>query len=140
MNRILLLIVFFASLYGCEKQEIGYLDITNAAYIPDTVRYKATLNPDNPDDAYRAKFQIPFQGPAIQGIQGTLPISYSIYRIECSNSAGDDVLKQFQMGGKGKIEWAWDHTIPPGKYIFSIQASNIGHTKILNSALTIVLE
>ena len=140
MKKILLIAAFFILLCSCEKQEIGYLDSTNAAYIPNIVTYKATLNPDDPDDAYKIEFKIPFQSPSIQKIQGTPPITYSINRIECDNGANESVLKQFYIAGKGKIEWAYNHTIPPGTYVFSINVSNEGHSEIIDSALTIVLE
>lgn len=141
MKRIVFAIVaaFFILIWGCEKQEIGYLDVTNAAYIPDSVIYKAVLNPDDPEDAHQIKFEIPFQSPAIQKIQGTLPITYSIHRIDCDNGANDAVV-QFSMEGKGKIKLPFNHTVPIGRYVFSIDVYNEGHRHVLDSVLTVIVE
>lgn len=138
MNRVILAAIIFFLISGCEKQEIGYLDVTNAAYIPDSVVYKAVLNPDDPEDAHRIKFEIPFQSPAIQQIQGTLPITYSIHRIDCDNGA-EDAAGQFSMEGKGKIKLPFNHTVPAGKYIISMDVSNEGHFHTLDSVLTIII-
>ena len=139
MNKIMLLMILCASVYGCAKQEIGYLNVSEAEYLPDTVVFKTVLNPDDPDDARRIKFGIPYISQRIQKIQGTLPIRYSIARIGCDaeNSA---YLEQFRLTGKAQVRLPFDHTVPAGSYVFSIAVMNEGHSAVLDSALTVVLK
>ena len=138
MNKLLFIILIYGLIQSCGKQEIGYLETINSAYIPDSVVFKAALDPAIPADAQRIKFEIPFQSQGIQGIQGTLPISYSIARIECSNGATDK-LGQFGMVGKAQIKLPFNHTVPAGRYVISVSVRNEGHISVLDSALTVII-
>lgn len=137
MKRLILISLTLLFLYSCEKQEIGYLDTTNAVYVPDSVVFH-TLNPEDPEDARTIKFEIPFQSQGIQGVQGTLPISYSIARIE-SDKESAAFLNQFKLSGKAQIELPFNHTVPAGRYIFSIRVNNEGRTADLDSAITVII-
>lgn len=87
--RILLLLLPLLLFWGCEKRE-GYLDALHARYIPDSMTVKSVLRPEeNADDARRVTFQIPWQSPVLQGVEGTNPRSYRIYMVETeSGKAG----------------------------------------------------
>ena len=141
MKRITILLVaaFFIFMWGCEEQEIGYLDVTNAEYIPDSVVFKAVLDPDNRQDAQKIKFEIPFQSPSMQKVSGSPVVKYQIDRIVCNNGA-EDAVSQFSIRGKGIIELPYNHTVPTGRYVFSIRVSNEGHSHVLDSVLTVIVQ
>lgn len=139
MNKVLTMAVLFMLVWGCNKQEIGYLDTSNAEYIPDSAVFKAVLDPDNRQDAQKIKFKIPFQTPSLQKVSGSPVIHYSIYRIDCDNGA-DSSTSQFRIRGKGIIELPYNHTVPAGRYVFSIQVSNEGYVHVLDSVLTVIVQ
>lgn len=138
MNKVILIAALFI-LWGCEKQEIGYLDTTNAEYIPDSVVFKAVLDPDNRQDAQKIKFEVPFQSPSMQKVSGSPVVKYQIHRIDCNNGA-ENGLSQFSIRGKGIIELPYNHTVPIGRYVFSIDVYNEGHRQVLDSVLTVIVQ
>lgn len=141
MRRIVILVVaaFFILIWGCEEQEIGYLDTANAEYIPDSVVFKAVLDPDNRQDAQKIKFEIPFQSPSMQKVSGSPVVKYEIDRIDCNNGA-ENAVSQFSIRGKGIIELPYNHTVPIGRYVFSINVYNEGHRHVLDSVLTVIVQ
>lgn len=126
------------ALMGCDHTPIGYLDVRNAVYHPDTVYFKAVLNPEDPEDVRRIQFEIPWQTTTIEGVEGTLPIIYQIRSIACKQGQ-EEAERQFRMIRKGVIELPWNHTVPPGNYIFNLQLSNEGHSCAKDSLITIVI-
>ena len=127
---------------SCEADQVGYLITHHARYAPDTVVFQSVLNPDNPADARRIEFEIPWQSPDIQGIEGTLPRSYRLLRMECDNYH-PEAVSQFRISDiNAVIQLPYNHTVPPGRYVFSIEISNENRRNIrqVNSALTIIIE
>ncbi|WP_286156138.1 MULTISPECIES: hypothetical protein [Bacteroidales] len=139
MKKVVMMAAVFMLIWGCNKQEIGYLDTSNAEYIPDSAVFKAVLDPNNRQDAQKIKFEIPFQTPGLQKVTGSPVVQYSIYRVDCNNGA-DSSVSQFRIRGKGIIELPYNHTVPVGRYVFSIQVSNEGHVHVLDSVLTVILQ
>ena len=117
---------------GCDHTTVGYLDVRNAGYRPDTVYFKAVLNPEDPEEARRIQFEIPWQTTPIEGVQGTLPISYQIRSIVCKQGQ-EEAIRQFRMIRKGVIE------LPRGDYIFNLQISNEGRSLAKDSLITIII-
>lgn len=131
-------ILFFGLLNSCEEQE-GFLLTKDAGYTPDSVVFKAMLNPEIADDAKRIKFQIPWQSQGIQGTDGTPPIEYAISRIDTEVEGVD--VKQFSINrGSGVIELPYDHTLTAGAYVISLYVSNIWGRVELPSAIKIIIE
>ncbi len=139
MKKVILMAVLFTLIWSCNKQGIGYLDTSNAEYIPDSAVFKAVLDPNNRQDAQRIKFEIPFQSPSLQRVTGSPVVQYSIHRVDCDNGA-DCSVSQFRIKGKGIIELPYNHTVPAGRYVFSIRVSNEGHVHVLDSVLTVILQ
>lgn len=128
-----ILLLFFR----CHHVTVGYLETENAVYIPDSMVVKSSL--DAVEDENRIKFEIPWQSTSIEGIQGTMPIRYAITKIEGENNL-PEISGQFRMVRKGVIELPWDHTVPPGRYIVSIEIFNEGYTHRLDSVYTVIVE
>lgn len=136
---IILAIIIFTCLIGCDDVKVGYLRTYNAKYVPDSLVVKNQLDPGNKDDARREQFRIPWQSVKIEGVQGTMPIRYEIQSI----NAGDldqTIREQFRIKDGGVIELQWDHTVPVGRYIISVNVSNEGHVEILDSLFTVIVK
>lgn len=123
---------------GCDHTTVGCLDVRNAGYRPDTVYFKAVLEPEDPEDAWRIQFEIPWQTTPLEGVEGTLPITYQIRNIVCEQGQ-EEAARQFRMIRKGVIELPWNHTVPRGDYVFSLQISNEGRSFAKDSLMTIII-
>ena len=135
-------VVVALSALGCEADKVGFLDCWHAMYVPDSTGFKSVLNPDDPEDARRVEFQIPYQSAGLQGVEGSGPIAYRILRIDCE-PANREAAGQFYMSVvNGVIELPYDHTVPPGLYVFTIELSNENrkNVRILESCLKITVE
>lgn len=136
--RIMILLAFVTvSAICCQDVTVGYLMTTNAAYTPDSLVVKAVLDPV--EDARQIKFEIPWQSTSIEGVQGTFPMHYSIKSITCDNGH-PEAASQFTVARKGVIELPWNHTVPPGRYVISLEVSNEGYTRLLDSVFTVIVK
>ena len=131
------LLIFLGFLWNCQDVKVGYLETENAQYQPDSMVIKSVL--DASEDSLQIKYQIPWQSTSIEGIQGTMPIHYSIGTIESDNGY-TDAISQIDIVRKGIFQIPWNHTLPPGRYIVSIQISNEGYTHHLDSIYTVIVE
>lgn len=141
-------IIFIAAIVafitgGCAADQVNYLNTEHTMYAPDTVVFKSVLDPDDWDDARRAEFEIPWQSSGLQGVDAGLPLDYRIVSVRCDNPANGKFTDQFYMTAvNGVIGLPLKHTVPLGKYTFSVELSNeCGRNRaILHDALTIIIE
>ena len=129
-----ILSVLFAGV-GCQDITVGYLMTRNAKYTPDSLIVKAVLDPVT--DARRIQFRIPWQSTAMEGVQGTSPVRYSIRGIGNEHA---ESLSQFRMYGKGIIELPYDHTVPVGRYVIDLRIENEGYMHDLDSVFTVIVK
>lgn len=137
------LLLFAVILSACKADQIGYLDAKNASYALKEVTFKAALDPDDPADARRIEFHTPWQTSKLQGVDASMPPVYSIAYIGSENGDPVTAIRQFYINpGDGSISLAWDHTVPPGDYVFSIGISNENgaNHEMADSILTITIE
>lgn len=120
---------------GCHDVTVGYLETRDAVYQPDSMIIKAVLDPV--EDARQIEFEIPWQSTSIEGILGTAPIRYSIKNITCDYP---EATSQFSMQGAGIIKLPWNHTVPPGRYVFDVEVSNEGYNVVLERIFTVIVE
>ena len=50
-----------------------------------------------------------------------------------------EAVRQFRMAGS-RIQLPVPHTVPPGRYVFSIEVANEGHRYLVDSVFTVILE
>ena len=134
---IILLVFVFISMMGCQDVTVGYLMTSNATYTPDSMVVKAVLDPV--EDERQIKFEIPWQSAPIEGVQRTFPMVYSIKSV-ASDNGHPEVASQFTVARKGVIELPWNHTVPPGRYVFTLEVSNEGYTRVLDSIYTVIVK
>ena len=68
---------------------------------------------------------------------GLLPSSIPLKSVD---SEYPDAASQFTMQGAGIIELQHDHTVPPGRYVFSVLIENEGYSVVLDSIYTVIVE
>lgn len=139
---IFVAIVLFILHTGCEARQVNYLNRENAMYLPDTVVFQSELNPENATDARRIEFKIPWQSGTLQGLEGGFPMRYRIVNIRCEQGY-EEARKQFYMDeGDSRVKLPFDHSVPEGKYTFSVEVSNEGGRNkcLFENGLTIIME
>ncbi|CDF80180.1 conserved hypothetical protein [Formosa agariphila KMM 3901] len=139
---IYILIVFIGILnIGCSD-EVGYLDIENAEYLPNTLTIRMEL--DTYLDALRIENQSPWVSQKISGVLGTEPLVFSVetVRSENVNQAGVDYfLNHVSVQGLGQVIYPLNTDTTPGTYIVSIRIDNAGdYSGVVEDALTITVE
>ena len=132
---VLILGVILLIVTGCQDITVGYLETRDAVYAPDSMIVKSVLDPV--EDARQIEFEIPWQSTSIEGILGTAPIRYSIKNIA---SEHPEATSQFSMQGAGIIKLPWNHTVPPGRYVFDVEVSNEGYHVVLERIFTVIVE
>ena len=141
MKNILIVIMAAFILAGCEAGQVNYLRLEHARYNPDTVYFKSVLDPADPGDARRIKYEIPFETGSLEGIEGGFPLAFSICDAVCEEG-NRAAIPQFYLGIMGKISLPWNHTVPCGCYTFRVEVSNEGgrNSGVLENAVTIVVK
>lgn len=139
---ILYIIILTGIAAACDKVPVGYLDAANGEYTPDSLVIKSVLNPDDPDDAKRIEFQIPWQSNPIQGVAGTPQLRFSVTLVtdENGNTFADALSQIYLVGAKARITVGYDHTIPAVRYKLSLKASNEDHEQDYPEIFTLIVE
>ena len=136
MKTIILSLFILLLVIGCQKDiAIGYLNVVNALYSPDSLVVKAKL--DEEEDAYQIEHKIPWQSNEIDGVEGTLPIYFQIWSI---NGGQPEIMNQFTIKPTGVIELPYNHTVPNGRYIIGVKVGNRDHGYTLDSAFTVIVQ
>lgn len=136
MKTILFLSFILLLVIGCQKDiAIGYLNVVNALYSPDSMIVKAKL--DEGEDAYQIEHKIPWQSNEIDGVKGTLPVYFQIWSV---NGGQPEIMNQFTIKPTGAIELPYNHTVPSGRYILSVKIGNKDHGYTIDSAFTVIVQ
>lgn len=136
MKTIILSLFIILLSIGCQKDiAIGYLNVVNAMYSPDSLVVKAIL--DEEEDAYQIKHKIPWQSNEIDGVSGTLPIYFQIWSI---NGGQPEIMNQFSIKPTGIIELPYNHTVPAGRYVLSVNICNQDHGYTIDSVFTVIVK
>lgn len=136
MKTIILSLFILLLVIGCQKDiAIGYLNVTNAMYSPDSLVVKAKL--DEEEDAYQIEHKIPWQSNEMDGVEGTLPIYFQIRGI---NGGQPEIMNQFSIKPTGVIELPYNHTVPSGRYIIDVKVGNRDHGYTIDSAFTVIIK
>lgn len=139
MKRYLLMAVLAYLLVACHKVPIGYLETENAVYVPDSLVIR--LEPDPLKDFVRIMYEADWVSTKIQGVLGTAPIIYTIIDVRAEDGGNAEVMKaECAINGSGTFTIPYEHKVPVGRYVMSIEISNDGHAYELRDAFTIIVE
>jgi hypothetical protein len=123
---------------SCHDQTVGFLQTEVAEYTPDSLVVKAQL--DAQLDKDRIKFQYPWMTPAIEGVDGTLPMTYEITGVDNMTGNGTLMKTALTIRGNGIMSLPWDHQVPAGRYYITITIANEGYISTLDSIFTFIVE
>lgn len=144
MKRIIPIafLLWAVSLWGCDADQVGCLLGDHAGYTPDRVSFKAKLDPENPGDMRRKEFRLPFKSGSLKGLEGGFPRRFEITGIRCESELEEGSKQFYMLEGESDIYLAFDHTVLPGEYIFTIKVTNENgrNALVFEDALTIVIE
>ena len=124
---------------ACHDITVGYLEAENAQYAPDSMIIR--VEPDPILDANRIKFEAPWVSPKIQGVIGTAPIRYRVADVRTLDTGDAEKMKEISyMDGAGVIYIPFEHNLPAGRYVFSIEIYNEGYSDIRPDIFTVWVE
>lgn len=139
MKRYLLLAVLAFLLVACHKVPIGYLETENAVYVPDSLVIR--LEPDPLKDYVRMLYKADWVSTKIQGVLGTAPIIYTIIDVRAEDGGDAEAMKAVcTINGSGTFDIPYEHQVPVGRYIMSIEIRNDGYAYEFRDAFTIIVE
>lgn len=129
--------MFSLTIISCDTPRTGYLDYKHAKWVPDSMIVYIELDPVL--DVRQLEDSIPYQSVALSGIQGTLPIDYSINTIESDNGY-TEMDKDIQIIRNGIVNVNAYHSLPLGRYYVKPKVSNEGYTEYPDVTFKIIVK
>ncbi len=130
-------------LASCQDMPVGYLKAENAEYVPDSlVAYQEV----DEEDAHITD-NAPWTSYAIQGVAGTVPITYEFYDVETTEGGDATAFRKAIEKGTIKLQgsliqvfYAASKELPEGRYCISLRVHNEDHSAILPNIFTIIIK
>ena len=138
LRNIIIALIVTIALYSCNDKTVGYLELANAEFAPDSLVIKTTLDPV--EDADRIELQYPWVSTKIQGVLGTRPIFYMIENVYSETGDVSRFLEKAEIRGDGAFEIPLEHGIPQGEYKIDLRVYNEGYSEVLSSAFRIIVK
>ncbi|MDR2131067.1 MAG: hypothetical protein LBP56_07905 [Odoribacteraceae bacterium] len=136
-----LLAILATFTFSCGDRVIGYLDVENAEYIPDSLEIPRYADLDPVMDATRIENNAPWVSLKIQGVRGTSPIAYAIAGArEKGGKSVAKFLEELSVAGAGVFHFPLQHETPAGEYTVSLRVYNEGHDKVVPDAFTFIVK
>lgn len=122
---------------GCETEK-GYLIADETAgYSIDSLLVYVTP----PESSSQYQYGNPYFTTSVEGVEGTLPMTYSLYDVTTENGDAHAMKEQMEVqAGIGTIVIPVDHTIPAGDYWISLSVENCYGVLILEDIVKIVVK
>ena len=127
---------------ACDESQVGYLLTKDAAYEPDTIIIRQTLDPEL--DAVRIETGAPWVSLKMQGYAGSDPISFSVDGV--TSSEGEEAARLFHEevyargGGVLLYPQKPKYKVPVGRYTVSVRVTNEGWSQVVEDALTFIVK
>lgn len=136
-------IVVLTSLASCHDMPVGYLKVENAEYAPDTlVAYQEVDEWDS-----HVTDNSPWTSYAIQGVAGTVPITYEFYDVKASEGGDATAFKKAIADGTIRLQGSLiqvfhnaSTSLPVGRYSISLKVQNEDHSAILTDIFTVIIK
>lgn len=125
--------------WGCQDVTVGYLDVKNAAYNPDSLIVRTRLDSTGVD-RQRVKTGQPWMSLPIEGVEGTKPIFFSIRDIITRDGDKSSMQEALSVRNDGTFMIPLDHKIQPGHCLISLDFENEGYRKFKDVVFTIIVK
>ena len=136
MKQLMILFLAIFALAACEKPTVGFLDVKNAAFTPDTLEIRTVLDPKK--DANQA----PWVSGAIQSVLGTDPKVYEF--VSVTSTAGEEAASLFaselKVYGNSRMEVPLQPAAPKGSYRITLKVRNEGYSALLPDIFTFIIK
>lgn len=143
ISFVAITLISLISLSSCHNMPVGYLKAENAGYEPDTlVVYKEV-------DEYAPQVtdNSPWTSYAIQGVAGTVPITYEFYDVEATEGGDAAAFRQAIQEGTIRLQgsliqvfYAASKNLPEGRYSISLKVQNEDHSALLPHIFTVIIK
>ena len=138
MKQLMILFLAIFALAACEKPTVGFLDVKNAAFTPDTLEIRTVLDPKK--DANREKNQAPWVSGAIQSVLGTKVYEF----VRVTSTAGEEAASLFaselKVYGNSRMEVPLQPAAPKGSYRITLKVRNEGYSALLPDIFTFIIK
>lgn len=124
---------------SCHETTVGFLDVEDASYKPDTMYVYKT--PDPEEDAIRIETKAPWISTKLQGYDGTEQIYFSVESVksDLGESVAQAFMQDLTIRGGGELMYPFENDATPGAYVVSIRLTNEGYSKVIEDAMTIIV-
>ena len=139
MRKLLGIVLLLLVYWGCQDITVGYLDVKNAAYNPDSLVVRIHLDSTG-IDAQRVKTGQPWMSYQIEGVEGTRPIFFSVRDVVAFDGDKDSMLKWWSVRNDGTFMIPLEHQIAPGRYLISLDFENEGYKKFKDAVFTVIVK
>lgn len=139
MNKILSLFILLMIAWACQDITVGYLEVGNASYNPDSLEVRISLDSTGVD-AQRVKTGQPWMSYKIEGVEGTQPIFLSIRNISSSDGDVNSMWKYLTIRNDGTFMIPLNHEIVAGRYQVSLGFKNEGYEKFKDDLFVIIVK
>ena len=120
-----------------------YEELLNDGWTPEDLadmRVYPTILVGGGEDYERVKYDMPWVGTAIEGIEGSAPIRCIIKSIVSDNGDAEKLAKCISVRGDGTISVPVKNDIPLGRYKISLNFTNEGWSKDVDDCFTIIVK
>lgn len=138
MKHLIYILFLFMAAAACDKTDVGYLEVENANYDPDTMYVYQYPNPNLEED--RIERQYPWVSPQMQGVLGTLPISYEIAGVHTSDGDVASFAKEVKLRGDSCFEIPFENSLKKGTYYIDVRIFNRGYSFVRDTLLTLIVQ
>ena len=144
--------------YGLDSMVIKFeLDVTAPVEAPNPVYEELLNNGWSPEeladmrvyptslvgggeDYERVKYDMPWVGTAIEGIEGSAPIWCTIKSVDSKDGDVAKLAACISVRGDGTLSVPVKNDVPRGRYSISLNFSNEGWSKDVNDCFTIIVK
>lgn len=145
MKQVIIILLSMLALMSCHDVKIGYLNVGNAEYYPDTIVIPSKLvtKEENPmkNDQIRIDNNAPWVTNIISGLLGTEPLQYEFVGVKASEGGNADLFaEEIVVRGCGQMQLPLKPAAPKGRYLVTLRVSNDGYSAILQDIFTFIIE
>lgn len=138
MKYLIYILFIISAITACDNTKIGYLEVDEAGYDPNSMTVYKT--PDPVEEADRIERKYPWVSPYIQGVLGTFPISYAIAGVHTSDGDIETFKKEVKLRGDSCFEIPFENSLKEGTYYVDVNIYNEGYSLVRDSLFVIIVK
>lgn len=137
MKYLIYILFGILAIAACDNTAIGYLEVDEAGYDPDSMIIYKTPDPVKEADRIARKF--PWVSANMQGVLGTYPIHYAIAGVHTSDGDIEAFKKEVQLRGDSCFEIPFENSLKEGTYYVDVNIYNKGYSLVRDSLFVLIV-